>query len=70
MKPALALVAAQPTPADILRELLPLRQETAQSLAHIDRLIDEQRRLFAKELGLKFIRVEALPAMLREDGER
>lgn len=68
MKPALSIVPTPPaTSADILRELLPAREEMAKGLAEMDRLIDRARRLYAKEKGLAFVRIERLPAMLKED---
>jgi hypothetical protein len=57
MKPALSLVASN-TPSDLLRGLLPARDEAARNLAHVDRLIAEQLRALAKERGVAFIRVE------------
>jgi hypothetical protein len=67
MKPALRIVPAEATSADILRELLPAREEAAQALAEIDRMIAQQSRLYAKAKGLAFVRIERLPAMLKED---
>ena len=69
-RPLHLVAPAPPSPADLLRELVPSLQQSERTSARLKQMIAEQGRKLARERGVAFIRVEHLLSEFGKEARR